>query len=67
MKLTIVTERTGTTEKINFSGKTVKELLDHLKINPEIVILARRNQVLTEEDLLKDKDKIEILSVVSGG
>lgn len=67
MELTIVQERNSTTEKINFSGKTVKELLDHLKINPEIVILTRKNQVLTEEDSLKNKDKIEILSVISGG
>lgn len=67
MELTIVQERNSTTEKINFSGKTVKELLNQLKINPEIVILTRKNQVLTEEDSLKNKDKIEILSVISGG
>ncbi len=67
MELTIVQERNSTTEKINFSGKTVKELLNQLKINPEIVILTRKNQVLTEEDPLKNKDKIEIFSVISGG
>lgn len=67
MKLTIVTERTGTKEKIDFSGKNVKELLQQLNINLETVIITRKNLVLTEEDILKDKDKIEILSVVSGG
>jgi sulfur carrier protein ThiS len=67
MKLTIITEKTGTKEKINFSGKTVKELLEFLKINPEIIIPVRKNEVLTEEDELKDNDKVEILSVISGG
>jgi len=42
-------------------------LLDKLKINPVTVIVSRENELITEEERLKDKDKIRILSVISGG
>lgn len=67
MELTIKIERNRTKEKINFSGKNVKELLTFLKINPETVILTRKNEILNQDDVLKNKDQIEILSVISGG
>ncbi len=67
MELTVFIERENLWKKVKFPGTSVKELLRHLKINPEVVIVARNNQVLTEEERLKPKDEIEILSVVSGG
>jgi len=59
-------EREQTTEEISFSG-TVEELLKKLEINPETVLVLRTEEVLTEDEILDDKDKIEILNVVSGG
>lgn len=67
MELTTVIERENSRKKVKFSGKSVKELLHQLKINPEVVIVARKGEVLTEEEQLKPKDEIEILSAVSGG
>ncbi len=67
MELVIKREREQSREKISFSGKTVKELLLKLKLNPETVLVVRKKEVLTEDELVKNKDKIEILSVVSGG
>ncbi len=67
MELTLFIERENCRKKIKFSGKNVNELLHQLKINPEVVIVTRNNQVLTEEEILSPKDKLEILSVVSGG
>ncbi len=67
MELVIRLEREQSREKISFSGKTVKELLLKLKLNPETVLVVRNKEVLTEDELLKNKDEIEILSVVSGG
>ncbi len=67
MELIIKREREQSREKISFSGKTVKELLLKLKLNPETVLVVRKEEVLTEDELLKNKDEIEILSVVSGG
>ena len=67
MEITVIKERDRTTKKISFSGKNVQELLDFLKINPEVVIVTRNNEILLPEEKLKNKDKIELLSVVSGG
>ena len=67
MEINVIKERDRTTEKISFSGKTVKELLDFLKVNPEVVIVTRNNEIILPEEKLKNKDKIELLSVVSGG
>jgi thiamine biosynthesis protein ThiS len=67
MELTVFIERENCRKKIKFSGKSVHEFLRQLKINSEVVIVTRNNQVLTEEEILNHKDKLEILSVVSGG
>lgn len=67
MEISIFDERKNSTENIDFSGTTVKELLDQLKVNAETVLVTRNNEVLTEEEALQEKDAIEILSVISGG
>ena len=67
MELTVFIEKENCRKKVKFSGTSVNELLRHLKLNPEVVIVTRNNQVLTEEAILKPKENIEILSVVSGG
>ncbi len=67
MKITVIQERTNRTEIIYFKGKTVKELLRQLQINLETVLVVRKNEVITEDELLSDKDEIKLLSVISGG
>lgn len=67
MHLEIVNEREQSASKIEFTGRTVKELLDYLKLNSEAFIVVRNHEVITEEDILQDQDKIELLSVISGG
>jgi len=59
-------DRTNETKKIKFKG-TVEGLLKRLHINPETVIIARDEEMLTEKDKVNEKDFIKILSVVSGG
>ncbi len=48
-------------------AKTVKELLSKLNINPITVLVAKNNELVTEDAKLNDKDKIKIISVISGG
>ena len=67
MEIIIRNEKDNATEKISFSGSTVEELLHHLKINPETVLVVRNSEVIIENEALNDKDDIEILSVISGG
>jgi len=67
MHLEIFNEREGSTILIEFAGSKVKDLLDHLKLNPEAFLVVRNNEVVTEEEILQDQDKVELLSVISGG
>lgn len=52
---------------VKTKAPTVKALLAKLKINPVTVIVVRDKDIVTEEARLKPKDKIRILSVISGG
>ncbi len=67
MKLTVFNERTQTTTAVQFEGKTVKELLNYLSINPENVLVLRKEEVITTEETLQDGEKLYLLSVISGG
>ncbi len=67
MNLIIFNEREQTTTKIDFAGNTVKELLQYIKLNPEAFLVVRNSEVITEEELLQDNDRLELLSVISGG
>ena len=64
MKLFI--EETSETKTIAFNG-TAKQLLQELALNPETVLVARNNELVTEDEHLHDEDEIKILSVISGG
>ena len=67
MNLTVNNERDNTTMNINFTGTSVQDLLKHLQINKEAVLVIRNNEVITEDELLQNNDVIELLSVISGG
>lgn len=67
MEITVKIEKDNRTKKVQFKGKILQELLQQLKLNLEVIIVTRNNEILTEEETLRDKDKIVILSVVSGG
>jgi sulfur carrier protein len=46
---------------------TVLQLLKRLEVLPETVLVIRGNDLVTEDELLKDEDKVEIRPVISGG
>ncbi len=50
----------------NYKG-SLKNLLKDLKINAGTVIVVRDANLITEDTILNNTDKIKILSVVSGG
>lgn len=68
MKIIVLIEKdNNSTKNINFTGSSVHDLLRQLEINPETVLVTRNDEVITEDVSLKDNDKVEILSVISGG
>lgn len=52
---------------VNENANTVAGLLEKLKINPVTVIVVKNGCLVTEDEKLSAKDKVKILSVVSGG
>jgi len=67
MDIELFIERENSTKSIIFNGRAVFELLRQASLNPETVIVVRSGEVLTEKEILHDKDRIELLSVISGG
>ena len=67
MNLEIFDERENSTKKVSLEGNTLKDRLASLELNPETVLVARNNEILTDDEVLHDKDRLEILSVISGG
>ncbi len=65
MKITMKQCGEHTTQR-KFKG-TAKELLEILEINPETVLVVRNKELIDLDEVLDDKDEIEVLSVVSGG
>lgn len=53
--------------KKTVKAKTVKEVLEKLNINLETVIVIKDNELVLEDEKLKDKDKIKLIPVVSNG
>ena len=49
------------------NNSIVSDLLNELKINPVTVIVSRNNELILEDEKLKNEDEIKILSVISGG
>lgn len=47
--------------------KLVKDLLRELNLLPETVLVVRGDDLVTEDDILRDADRIEIRPVISGG
>ena len=45
----------------------MKELLRELKLLPEAVLVIRGDELVTEDDILRQEDHIEIRPVMSGG
>tara|TARA_B100000315_G_scaffold24073_1_gene20824 strand:- start:4511 stop:4711 length:201 start_codon:yes stop_codon:yes gene_type:complete len=51
-----------------FQGpKQVKAILKDLDIIPETVLVIRGDGLLTEDEMVSDRDSIEIRPVISGG
>ncbi len=47
--------------------RRVREVLKELNLLPESVLVVRGDDLVTEDELLKEDDRIEIRPVISGG
>ena len=47
--------------------KRVKDLLKELGLLPESVLVVRGDDLVTEDETLRDEDHVEVRPVISGG
>jgi sulfur carrier protein ThiS len=68
MKIYVFIEKENKHKTIEIkTGAKAIELLKKLNINLTTVLLVRNKEVIIDQTILKNKDKVEILSVISGG
>ncbi|MEK6952128.1 MAG: MoaD/ThiS family protein [Nanoarchaeota archaeon] len=65
MKIKVFIERTN--ERKVVDAKDFNELFKKIKIDPNTVIITRKNELITEKARLNNNDEIKLLSVISGG
>jgi sulfur carrier protein len=61
--------------KVHFRGQTfefdrpmtVRELLKELNLSPESTLVLRGEEVLTEDERLREDDEVRVISAISGG
>ena len=46
---------------------TVAQMLQHLDVLPEGVLVVRNGQLVTEDHFLKPGDTVKVVAVISGG
>ncbi|MEK6964182.1 MAG: MoaD/ThiS family protein [Nanoarchaeota archaeon] len=64
--MNIYLEQQNKTLKKKFSG-SAKKLLITLGVSSQAVLIIKNGELVTEDEVLKDKDEVKLLSVVSGG
>jgi len=48
-------------------GRSVRDVLAELGVNPDTVLVIRRGELVTRETRLDDADELEVRPVISGG
>ena len=68
MKINVFIDRENKEKSIELDvNSSVKDLLSKLNINPVTVIVSRKDNIIMEDEKVNDNDKINLISVISGG
>ena len=68
MKINVFIDRENKEKSIELdANSSIKDLLSKLNINPVTVIVSRNDNIITEDEKVNDNDKINLISVISGG
>lgn len=49
------------------AGMTARDALKKIDILPESVLITRNGELITEDEILKEDEKIRLIAVISGG
>jgi sulfur carrier protein ThiS len=48
-------------------GMTLRHSILKINVLPETVLAVRQNELITEDEILRDGDVVKLISVISGG
>jgi sulfur carrier protein ThiS len=48
-------------------GMTIRHALEKIGVNPDTVLPTRDGQLLTDDELVREGDRIRLIAVISGG
>ncbi len=48
-------------------GKTIRQIVEELGLNPESVLAVKGKKLLNEETIVEEDDEIKLIAVISGG
>lgn len=57
----------GKETQIERDSARVSEVLEYMGILPEVVIVARNGEVVSEDEVLRSGDRVKIIKAISGG
>ncbi len=58
----------GKTKRVSFSGgKSVMEVLRVAGVNPDMVLVRRKGEIIPDDTPVKKGDRLEAMKIVSGG
>lgn len=49
------------------AGQTVGKTMKNLGLPPESYLAVRNGEMVTEDEILRDGDKVQLVAVISGG
>lgn len=49
------------------SGMTIRSALEKIGIEPESVLATRNGELITDDEILEEDDRIRLVAVISGG
>jgi sulfur carrier protein len=49
------------------SGMTIRHALEKIGVNPDTVLPTRDGELLTDDELVREGDRIRLIAVISGG
>lgn len=65
-KMEIFIEKERKTLAVDHTG-SAKSLLERIHVLPETVLIVKDGVLITEDDAVDDAERVELLSVISGG
>ena len=49
------------------SGSTLRHTLEKIGVNPDSVLPTRAGELMTDDELIREGDRIRLIAVISGG